>query len=169
MLVALLPSGYILGRFARKRWEKASGAVTAAMIGSVIPDIDMLYFHLVDAGRIHHHAYITHWPLFWASIGAAGLIVCSVLRIRHLPSVAVFFAGAMLHMVLDTIASPIMWLAPFDRHPFELVAVPARYGSWVLSFILHWTFALELLICLWALRLAWLRRPLPVDTPQKGT
>ncbi|TGU24514.1 metal-dependent hydrolase, partial [Mesorhizobium sp. M4B.F.Ca.ET.150.01.1.1] len=45
MLIAHLPSGYILGRFARKRWRKASGIVAAAMLGGVIPDIDMLYFH----------------------------------------------------------------------------------------------------------------------------
>ncbi|TIT80170.1 MAG: metal-dependent hydrolase [Mesorhizobium sp.] len=169
MLIAHLPSGYILGRFARKRWRKASGIVAAAMLGSVIPDIDMLYFHLIDGGRAHHHAYVTHWPLFWAVIGAVSLLVSRLLGLPHQPSIAAFFAGAVLHMALDTVASPIMWLAPFSHHPVELVAVPARYGNWVLSFMLHWTFGLELLICAWASWLEWLRPPLPADTPQMGT
>ncbi|TIO51467.1 MAG: metal-dependent hydrolase [Mesorhizobium sp.] len=169
MLIAHLPSGYILGRFAQARWcQMVSGVVTAAMAGSVLPDIDMLYFHLVDGGRTHHHAYISHWPLFWV---AAGVLSLSLGRLfgSTLTLIGVFFAGAMLHMVLDTVASPIMWLAPFDRHAFEFVTVPARYGNWFLSFILHWTFALELVICTWALWLGWLRPPLPVDAPQKGT
>ncbi|TIS62116.1 MAG: metal-dependent hydrolase [Mesorhizobium sp.] len=169
MLIAHLPSGYILGKFARRRWRDAPGVMTAAMLGSVIPDIDMLYFHLIDGGRTHHHAYIIHWPLFWAAIGSAGLSVGRLLGLPHLPSIAVFFAGAMVHMALDTVASPIMWLAPFSHHPSELVTVPAMYGNWVLSFVLHWTFGLELVICAWALRLGWQRPPLPVDTPQMGT
>ncbi|RWB51145.1 metal-dependent hydrolase [Mesorhizobium sp.] len=169
MLIAHLPSGYILGRLALRRWPEASGIVVAAMLGSVIPDIDMLYFHLIDGGRTHHHAYITHWPLFWATVGSVSLSVGRLLGSPHLPSIAAFFAGAMLHMALETVASPIMWLAPFNHHPFELVTVPARHGNWVLSFVLHWTFGLELVICTWALWLGWLRPPLPVGTSQNGT
>jgi len=111
-----------------------SGIVIAAMIGSVMPDIDMLYFHFVDGGRTHHHAYFTHLPLFWAAGGILTLSVGRLLGWPHLPSIGVFFAGAMLHMVLDTVASPIMWLMPFDRRVFELVTVPAAYGNWVASF-----------------------------------
>jgi len=169
MLIAHLPSGYILGRLARRRWREMSGIVIAAMIGSVMPDIDMLYFHFVDGGRTHHHAYFTHWPLFWAAGGIVSLSVGRLLGWPHLPSIGVFFAGAMLHMVLDTVASPIMWLMPFDRRAFELVTVPAAYGNWVASFVLHWTFAFELLICAWALWLALVRSPLRIGVPQKGT
>ncbi|MGX9120904.1 metal-dependent hydrolase [Mesorhizobium sp. BHbsci] len=75
MLIAHLPSGYILGTLARKRWRETPGVMAAAMIGAVIPDIDMLYFHFVDGGRVHHHAYITHWPLFWAATGLVALAV----------------------------------------------------------------------------------------------
>jgi inner membrane protein len=69
MLIAHLPAGYILGTFARNRWPGRSGVMAAAMLGSVFPDIDMLYFHFVDGRQTHHHAYITHWPLFWAVAG----------------------------------------------------------------------------------------------------
>ena len=168
MLIAHLPSGYILGMLAR-RWREMPGIVAAAMVGGVIPDIDMLYFHLVDGGRTHHHAYITHWPLFWMAAGAFGLVVSRWFGATRLPLIAAFFAGALLHMMLDTVASPIMWLAPFDRHAFELVTVPARYENWVLSFVLHWTFTIELMICACALWLWWLRRPLGIVAAQKGT
>jgi len=168
MLIAHLPSGYILGTLAR-RWREMPGIVAAAMVGGVIPDIDMLYFHLVDGGRTHHHAYITHWPLFWMAAGAFCLAVSRWFGATRLPLIAAFFAGALLHMMLDTVASPIMWLAPFDRHAFELVTVPARYENWVLSFVLHWTFTIELMICAWALWLWWLRRPLGTVAAQKGT
>ncbi|WP_192179914.1 metal-dependent hydrolase [Mesorhizobium amorphae] len=169
MLIAHLPSGYILGRFAPKSWRETPCFMTAAMIGSVIPDIDMLYFHLVDGGRTHHHAYITHWPLFWLASGIVALSVIRLLGWPHLVSVAVFFAGAMLHMVLDTVASPIMWLMPFDRHAFELVTVPATYGNWVASFVLHRTFLLEILICAWALSLVLGRSSPEMAAPQNGT
>ena len=140
-----------------------------ATVGSVIPDLDMLYFHLVDGGHTHHHAYVTHWPLFWLAAAAFSLAIGRLLASTHLASIAVFFAAAMLHMVLDTVASPIMWLAPFDSHASELVTVPATYGNWVVSFVLHWTFALELLICALALWLA-LAQPRPrIVTLQKAT
>lgn len=154
MLIAHLPSGYILGRLVRRRWREPSGVLIAAMAGSIIPDIDMLYFQFVDGGRTHHHAYITHWPLFWAMAGLLSLAVGSWRARPYLPATGAFFAGALLHMVLDTMASPISWLMPFDRQAFELVTVPARHKNWIVSFVLHWTFAVELLICGWAL---WLR------------
>ncbi|MBN9219415.1 MAG: metal-dependent hydrolase [Mesorhizobium sp.] len=169
MLIAHLPSGYILGRGARRHWREASGIVLAGMIGGVIPDIDMLYFHLVDGGRTHHHAYITHWPLFWAATGLTALAAARLFGWRHLPAIAVFFAGAMLHMVLDTVASPILWLMPFDSRAFEWVTVPATYGNWVVSFVLHWTFLLELLICAWALWLATARSRPRTGISQNGS
>ncbi len=155
MLIAHLPSGYILGRFARGRWREAPSIMIAAIAGSVIPDIDMLYFHFVDGGRTHHHAYVTHWPLFWVTTGLLSLVLVSWCARPYLAATGAFFAAAMLHMVLDSLASPILWLMPFDRHALELVTVPARYKNWVLSFVLHWTFALELLICGWALWLGY--------------
>ena len=160
MLIAHLPSGYILGTFMRRHWPDSPGIIGAAMVGSVIPDIDMLYFHFVDGGRTHHHSYITHWPLFWAATGLLSLISANWRARSYVAATGAFFAAAMVHMILDTLASPILWLMPFDRQAFELVTVPARYGNWVLSFVLHWTFACELLICGWALWLA-CARPQP--------
>ncbi|PAQ06672.1 hypothetical protein CIT26_24625 [Mesorhizobium temperatum] len=168
MLIAHLPAGYIFGSFARSRWP-GKGIMPAAMLGSVFPDIDMLYFHFVDGGRTHHHAYITHWPLFWAATGLVALSVAKWCGQRYLAPVSAFFAAAMMHMILDSVASPMMWLMPFDGHALELVTVPAMYRNWVMSFILHWTFALELLICAWALALGFRRSQLVAATPKNST
>lgn len=169
MLIAHLPSGYVLGSLARGPRREGQGAMVAAVVGSVIPDIDMLYFHFVDGGRTHRHDYVTHWPLFWLAVGLLSLVTCTLVERPNLPAVALFFAGAMLHMMLDTVASPIMWLMPFDREAFDLVTVPAAYGNWVLSFMLHWTFALEILICACALWLALRQSSRRTATPQNGT
>jgi inner membrane protein len=150
MLIAHLPSGYILATLARRRVGEQPLMMAAALAGAMAPDLDMLYFYLIDAGKTHHHAFISHWPLFWLASGLVSLALGKWLVPRYLPAVGMFFAGVMLHMVLDSIAAPIFWLLPFDATPVELVKVPASYGNWVLSFALHWTFLLELAICAWA-------------------
>ena len=64
-----------------------------------------------------------------------------------------FFAALLLHMVLDSIGGGILWGAPFSDHLYALVEVPASQPHWALSFLLHWTFLLELGIWGWALYL----------------
>jgi len=147
MLIAHLPSGYILGRVWPGRADAAKVTLIAAMVGSVMSDVDMLYFHLINGGRTHHHEYPTHWPLLWFAGGVLGVLMAAWLRPRWVAPVSAFFAAAMIHMVMDSIAAPMGWLRPFGEGQLELVRVPAAYGHWIISFMLHWTFALELAIC----------------------
>ena len=51
-----------------------------------------------------------------------------------------------LHMVLDSVAGGIFWLYPFNQEYFRIFKVTARFDWWVLNYIFHWTFLLELLI-----------------------
>jgi hypothetical protein len=156
MLIAHLPAGYILGTAARRR-ASSPAIIAAALIGSVAPDFDMAYFY-ASGGKIHHHAYITHWPLFWLVSAILILPLLKWLRPAWLPAGCVFFAAAILHMVMDTVAAPLYWLAPFSFHEFELVRVTATHANWIISFLLHWTFLLEISICLSALALFLMRR-----------
>lgn len=152
MLTAHLPSGYLLTRLAapKVRW-----AMSVALIGAVLPDFDMIWFHFVDHGRIHHHYYWVHIPVFWLVVAAVTL---PLLAWRGwLSTGLVFFASVFLHLLLDTIAGGILWAAPFNDQLYTLVTVPATHGHWVASFLLHWTFLLELLIWAWAAWL-WIRR-----------
>jgi hypothetical protein len=57
----------------------------------------------------------------------------------------------MLHLVLDSFVGDIWWFAPFIDRPYAMFTVPAIYTPWWLNFFLHWTFAVELGICVWAL------------------
>ena len=132
--------------------------LAAALSGSMVPDLDMLWFHLVDNGAIHHHRYWPHIPLIWFGIALVSLAL--LLRTHYLTAGLAFFAAIFLHLALDTITGGILWLYPVNDRLFTLVVVPATQSHWVLSFILHWTFLLELAV--WAMAAwLWVRRPGP--------
>ena len=61
MFIAHLPAGFLLSRLHPRL--KRHG--TWVMTGAVLPDVDMSYFILIDAGATHHHSYITHRPALW--------------------------------------------------------------------------------------------------------
>jgi inner membrane protein len=154
LLIAHLPSGYLLGVVSQTLAKAKTRAImAAALLGSIAPDFDMLHFHLIDGRRTPHHDYFTHWPFFWLVVGLLLLTCTLVFNRARTPIIVAFSAGTMLHMVLDSIAAPIHWLMPFDDRAVELVTVPAAYSNWIWSFVLHWTFALEIAICLAALLL----------------
>ena len=148
MLTAHLPSGFIAGRLAGRRWT-IPAAMPVALVASVLPDFDMIWFHLVDHGSVHHHRYWVHIPAFWAAVAAITLPF--VWRSRWRATALLFFAVILLHLLLDTIGGGILWGVPFSDHLFSLITVPTDHGHWIASFLLHWSFGAEVLIWLWAL------------------
>jgi len=88
-----------------------------------------------------------HLPFFWLCVATVAL---PLLASRgYLRAGLVFFAAILMHLILDTIGGGIAWAAPFDMRLIEWVTVPATQSHWILSFLLHWTFALEMVI--WAI------------------
>ncbi|MGY8811625.1 MAG: metal-dependent hydrolase [Pseudomonadales bacterium] len=163
MLIAHLPSGYILATYllerVRKVPVKASWVIAAGMLGAVAPDFDMLYFFFVDHGQVHHHRYISHWPLLWLCLTTVSLGWCWLARTSVVGwLLLVFSLGGLLHVILDTLAGDIWWLAPFVDQRYALVTVPARFKPWWLNYMAHWTFVIELSICAWACLRFWRRR-----------
>ena len=161
MLTAHLPSGYLLGNFLDIKGQDTKSRrlmCAAAMIGALVPDLDMVYFHFVSFGRTHHHMLVSHWPLAWLAVGLPMILIIQIWGRRKLRNVAIaFFMGVALHLSLDSIAAPVFWLMPFAPGRVELVTVPARYSHWIISFLLHWTFLIELSI--WAAAvMVWRRR-----------
>lgn len=151
MFIAHLPAGYILTKVMPPR-AKSAALWATGLFFAVAPDLDLIYFYLFSARKIPHHAYVTHWPLLWVALSATVFVVSLLLHKRSWrPFIAVGLATALLHLALDSIAAEIYWLAPFSYKYINLVEVPARYSWWVYSFILHWTFAFELIICLAAI------------------
>lgn len=157
MFIGHLPAGYLLASALRDRIQGLSSRhaallLTAGLIGSVFPDLDWFYFWFVDHGRVHHHRYWTHLPLFWVCLLPWLLALANVLGGRLWSrAIMLFGAGALLHIVLDSIAGDIWWLYPWIDKPYSMVTVQGLYKPWWLNFFLHWTFQLELFVCAWAL------------------
>lgn len=153
MITAHLPSGYVLGRV----FPKAPLVLPAAVVGGILPDFDMIWFYLIDERSIHHHRYWVHIPSFWATISVFALPLVTLLARPYLAATTAFFAALGLHMILDTISGGIMWHWPASTQFTTLITVPTRFDNWVLNFVFHWVFALEVMIWIAAIYL-WKRR-----------
>lgn len=143
MILAHLPAGYILARAASAR---SGPMMLAALVGSVLPDFDLIMFYLIDNRALHHHRYWAHAPGFWLAVAIA---VFAVLRWRHpnlLPVAGLFFASIFCHLVLDTVGGGIMWAWPVSDHLFSFITVPASQSHWLLSFLTHWSVLAEIAI-----------------------
>lgn len=157
MLIAHLPAGYLLTRRTAPRLAKGRAnprrLVAVGLTGSVLPDIDLLYFYLADGRQTLHHDYWTHIPAFWP---AATLIIALLMMLARVAvpwrGIAVFLSAIFLHLTLDSVAGGITWGWPVSQQRFSLIEVPARFDWWVWSFVLHWSFLFEIAICLWAAR-----------------
>ena len=112
------------------------------LVGSLFPDVDLIYAYLIQHGHVHHHRLFTHVPFFWACLALALPLLG-----RHRRAAAAFLAGVALHLCLDSVVGDIMWAWPFSETFFHVVRVPHRFDLWWLSFFTHWTFAIELAIC----------------------
>jgi len=159
MFIAHLPAGYLWTRFIVRKRRLAEVPspryrllMTLGLIGSLLPDVDMLYFYLIDNRQHLHHGYWTHIPVYWLVLFGATLLIGRLLRKPLVsPAAIVLFSNVFIHLGLDTIAGKVRWLAPFSNRDFVLAEVPARYGWWVWNFVFHWTFLLEITILVAAL------------------
>src|SRR5262245_22289555 len=127
MFIAHLPAGYLLSKLVVKRDTVHKGApLSVALVCSILPDVDLAYFYLVDQRRHAHHSYITHTPIFWLVI--AGLLSLALIAMRKrawLVFVGIGLLSLLLHLVMDTVAADIRWFYPFSDRSFNLVHVPA--------------------------------------------
>ena len=153
MFIGHLPAGYILSSSFKSKPLK-----TAVLIGSIIPDIDLIYFYTIGQRAVVHHAYWTHMPFFWLLVCLISWPVLKVLKLKLTVALPVLFCGIILHLILDSITGSVFWLMPFSDRSLTLVTVPALYKPWQLNFIFHWTFAFEILICCLAAVLFFKRR-----------
>jgi inner membrane protein len=151
VFIAHLPAGYLVSH-ALLRGRTVTDSARRRLIGvgllaSVLPDFDLLYFYLLSDRQRVHHEYLPHLPLAWVPVFALAALILAFSR--SAPTwLALWVAAANVlgHLLLDTVAGGIRWLWPFSRSEFVLAHVAARDQHWVLNFVLHWTFALEVLI-----------------------
>lgn len=161
MFIAHLPSGYILAKLLEKKFKQnlLSKKVffIIVMIGAVFPDIDLIYFYLFDNRSVHHHKYFLHWFSFWIPIFLMSYFYFkrSIYSHKFALMVMLFSGAALLHIGLDTFVGDVWLFAPFIDQPYVFFEVTSRYQPWWLNFILHWSFLVELILCLIALWIYW--------------
>ena len=59
IFIAHLPAGYLLTKTIFSRTLGARAVMAAALLGSITPDLDLLYFYTLDARQRHHHSIPT--------------------------------------------------------------------------------------------------------------
>jgi len=150
MIVAHLPAGYLVGRsvagpLARKTGVSPQRLIAVLVFMSVAPDLDWIwYFFGEHSQRLHHHFW-THIPAFWLLVGLCGGAVALLARSPKIGAYTLAVtAGALLHLVLDTINGGILWLQPWSAQDFRWLEVPSRYDFWVANFLFHWSFLFEI-------------------------
>lgn len=148
MFIAHAPAGYLLANLHNPTASKTF--LLCAVIASILPDADLLYFYLIDHRQTHHHHYWFHVPFFWCVTFSFIYVACRTHWQHLLPYVTISFLCIMLHMALDSIVAPILWMAPFDDTAFQLHHIIPKYHWWVWNFVLHWSFGIEILICVTA-------------------
>lgn len=148
MFIGHLPGAYLIFRATAPNLGRL--AFTAAMIGAVAPDIDILWFYFFDDRGHHHHSYLTHRPIIWLGFLIAGLLIRRWLQ-QSGTFVAFFGVGGLVHLLLDSITGEVTWLWPLSDATYPLVVVQATHSHWILSFLNHWTFKIEIVITVLAL------------------
>lgn len=161
MFIAHLPAAYAISKMLLRGFKSAKinpGLfIAAGLAGAAAPDLDMIYFYVIDHRQSHHHTYFTHFPLVWLSLLLVSTAWCHFSRSKASAILAMNFSlNGLVHMILDTFVGDIRWLAPFIDRYFSFFIVPALYKPWWLNFLLHWSFALELFILTGAI-LLWRR------------
>lgn len=143
MILAHLPAGYILGRMLGQRRGKV---MIAALLGSVLPDLELLYAFAFGTGPVGLARSWLHLPAFWLGVALVALAMCTRYWPAHRRLVWVFLAAILLHLMLDNLSDGVMWFWPLSDRMFRLVLLPPTPGSWLIQLVLHWSFLAEALI-----------------------
>jgi len=159
MFIGHLPAGYLTTKAILSRTRAGSDdaktgviLISVGLMASLLTDLDMLYFYLIDHRQHLHHGYWTHLPIFWLIVCLGIFASSALVRSKIGLLVAMIFTVNIFgHLLLDTITGGIRWLAPWSPRPFTLVMVQAQYDWWVLNFMGHWSFAIEILLVFVAL------------------
>lgn len=147
MLIAHAPAVYVVLRLFNKYKKQNISYLKYGFIFSLWPDLDLLYFYLFDNRNTLHHFYFPHIPLFL-------LLSCCFIPVlkrfnitkRNLHLYYLFLINWFIHLILDTVSGGVSWLYPFSNKLLVLIKIPANYSHWIISFVLHWSFLIEMSI-----------------------
>ena len=95
---------------------------------------------------IPSHVYVPHWPIVWLSISVLALVWYWIEQSKAAVCAVLLGLTGISHMVLDSVVGDIGWLKPWHDGLYAIFEVSNRYSPWQLNFIIHWSFAMELLL-----------------------
>lgn len=171
MIIAHLPTGYILGSYLQNmelETERKQRILQVALVGSVLPDLDMLYWFWVDRS-LDHHLFYTHIPAVYCLLIPIFVLCRQFKQTRFIGNLLLTLWLALLsHAILDTVVSGILWTFPFtgidashlihlvDKEQIPKVVNPyhvyvdvmgLKLEGWVLNLMLHWSALIEYVLC----------------------
>lgn len=149
MLIGHFPAGYLTA-VGISRFLPSRALFLGVLLGAVLPDLDMVWFLLVDSSY-HHHSLLPHRPIVWLGILIAGLLFARKF-------VTGLGLGGLLHVALDTTLGQIAWGWPLSERYWTLIEVPPTHSHYLLSFANHWTFRIEIVLVVIAFFVFLLRR-----------
>ncbi|MFH2104880.1 MAG: metal-dependent hydrolase [Parcubacteria group bacterium] len=154
MIFAHAPAGFIAAYITRKIWRRGlsrrqtSWLYFIGTLGGILPDIDTLYYYLVDS-HFSHRELITHTPILYIVICAILYLLGYLLKKKFIRafSLVIFFA-TLSHLMLDSFNSGIGWLYPGTDLIFGLLGISVLAEGWYGQYLLVITFSTELAIFL---------------------
>ncbi len=100
--------------------------VLAFLLGNVLLDLDYVISFLFSSRFRNHRDLITHWPIIYVLGVVLGILL-------SIDPITWFCAGALGHLMLDTVDWGISWLKPFTEKKFSLLNLQAEVAP-------DWTF-----------------------------
>ena len=150
MLIAHVPAGYIVSKIMHK--GNNVSFIFCSLVFSLWPDFDLIYYYFFENTKAFHHTYLPHLPI---TILISFLVTLPFTYLKCFKNIKIyywlFFVNWILHLLLDSFTGGILWAYPFSDKMFVLIKIPPIYQSWYISFILHWSFLIELSIITWAM------------------
>jgi len=132
MVFAHLPAGYLLAwqreKLMSKNWskwkKKQLGWMT--MLGSILPDIDLLPFMNDQVMMVNHRTLFSHTPFFYLVV-TVGVWLFGLLEDNRFAGEVkdwwtALVSGILLHLALDTYLVGIKWWYPFNSRLYGLFA-----------------------------------------------
>ncbi|MCL2213318.1 MAG: metal-dependent hydrolase [Oscillospiraceae bacterium] len=148
MLIAHIPTGYLVAK--AMKHEKKS-LIFSSMLFSVLPDLGLIYFYLVSR-QVSHRTWFPHLPVVLLGTFLVTFPFYHIKRFEKArPFYVLFFVNWLVHLVQDSFTEQIRWLYPIVDRGFGLIEIPANFDHWIISFVFHWSFLVEIAIALVAL------------------
>ncbi len=167
MLIAHGPLGYLLGTLTQRWWKlpnltklQTRWVLTAAFIGGMFPDIDLLFFYFVDSSQSHRQL-ITHSLVLYSSLLILGILLMKFSRAKFGGAlITVFAIGTVSHVLTDMIIGMTVFLAPFSYELFGLISFDWYRSSIFIRYSHVTGIGIELLLISFAMYI-WIRQHKP--------